>query len=91
MISGESHYFLGRRYRLRLIHKEKGTAKIVLRNRSTIELQVPTEISTEQRERTLQRWYRQQLRALIPPLLEKWESVLGVEVADCRIKRKPIR
>jgi predicted metal-dependent hydrolase len=87
MVSGESHYFLGRRYRLRVIQKNKGTATVALRNRSTIELLVPSESSAEQRERVLQRWYRQQLRALIPPLLEKWELELGVEVADWGIKR----
>jgi predicted metal-dependent hydrolase len=59
----------------------------VLRNRSTIELNVPSESTAERRERVLQRWYRQQLRALIPPLLVKWESALGVEVADWRIKK----
>lgn len=87
MVSGESHYFLGRRYRLRVIQKTRGPAKVVLRNRSTIELRVSAETSTEQRERVLHHWYRRQLRALIPPLIEKWESVLGVQVADWGIKK----
>jgi predicted metal-dependent hydrolase len=87
MVSGESHYFLGRRYRLRVVQKGKGTATVVLRNRSTIELQVPVETSTARREQVLQRWYRQQLRAMIPPLLEKWESLLGVEAGEWRIKK----
>jgi predicted metal-dependent hydrolase len=87
MVSGESHYFLGRRYRLRVIQNDKGTFRVVLRNRSTIELQVPAQSSAAQREQVLQRWYRQQLRALIPPLLEKWQSVLGVQVSECRIKK----
>lgn len=87
MVSGESHYFLGRRYRLHVVHKDKGTTTVVLRNRSIIELQVSGESSAEQRERVLQRWYRQQLRALIPSLLEKWESLLGVEAGDWGIKK----
>lgn len=87
MVSGESHYFLGRRYRLRVVQKKKGTAMVVLRNKSTIELHVPTESSAERREQVLQQWYRQQLKVLIPPLVEKWKSVLGVEVDDWRIKR----
>jgi predicted metal-dependent hydrolase len=87
MVSGESHYFLGRRYRLRVIHGTDGTARVVLRNKSAIELYVPQETSAAQRERVLQRWYREQLRGLIPPLIEKWESVLGVQVSECRIKK----
>src|SRR5487761_2573952 len=37
MVSGESHYFLGRRYRLRVIHAT-GTSSVVLRNRTRMEL-----------------------------------------------------
>ena len=35
----------------------------------------------------MQRWYRQHLRAEVPPLLEKWEPKLGVSVNEVRIKR----
>jgi len=35
----------------------------------------------------LQRWYRQQLKELIPPLLEKWQSVLGAQIAHWGIKK----
>src|SRR5437016_6467310 len=57
MVRGESHYFLGRRYRLCVIHRD-GTSGVVLRNRSTMELHVQPDTSAEQRERVLQRWYR---------------------------------
>src|SRR5437867_260479 len=42
MVSGESHYFLGRRYRLRVIHQNRRT-EVVLRNRSTMEVHVQLE------------------------------------------------
>src|SRR5438105_13370820 len=54
MVRGESHYFLGRRYRLCVIHRD-GTSGVVLRNRSTMELHVQPDTSAEQRERVLQR------------------------------------
>jgi len=90
MVSGESHYFLGQRYRLRVSTRE-GAGKVLVRNRSTIELHVRPEASAEQRERVLQRWYRDQLKALIPPLIEKWQEALGVRVADWRVKRMKTR
>ena len=86
MVSGESHYFLGRRYRLRVISHD-GAAKVALRNRSRMELHVRAEATAAQREQALHRWYRQQLKALIPPLLEKWQTALGAQAADWRIKK----
>ena len=86
MVSGESHYFQGRRYRLRLIKKD-GTPKVIRRNNSTLELQVRPETTANGRERILQQWYRQHLRELIPTLLEKWQTVLGVHVNEFGIKK----
>jgi len=86
MVSGESHYFLGQRYRLRVVHDD-GAAKVLVRNKSALELHVRPATDTKQRERVLQRWYRQQLKELIPPLLEKWQPALGVQVAECCIKK----
>src|ERR1035437_3613668 len=50
MVRGESHYFLGQRYRLRVI-VHGGAAKVLLRNGSAIELHVRPETSAEQRDR----------------------------------------
>jgi hypothetical protein len=86
MVSGESHYFLGQRYRLRVL-KHAGVPKVVICNNSTIELHVRREITAEQRERLLQRWYRQQLKELIPPLLERWKLRLSVHANEWAIKR----
>jgi predicted metal-dependent hydrolase len=57
------------------------------RNGTTLELYVRPELDARDRERVLQRWYRKQLRALIPPLLTKWEALLGVRAAGWGIKR----
>jgi predicted metal-dependent hydrolase len=32
-------------------------------------------------------WYRQRLKALIPPLIAKWEAILGVTVAEWGVKQ----
>lgn len=90
MVSGESHYFQGRRYRLRVI-ESAGAANVLVRNKSMIELHVRYETTVRGRELALQRWYRRQLKALIPSLLEKWQSTLGVQVADWRIKKMKTR
>jgi hypothetical protein len=85
MVRGESHYYLGQRYRLRVI-EHHAAGKVLLRNAS-IDLYVRPETGADQREQLVQRWYRAQLKALVPPLLEKWQVVLGVEVADWGVKK----
>ncbi len=89
MVSGESHYFLGRRYRLWVLSYE-GAAKVVC-NKSRLELYVRPELDSEQREMVIQRWYREQLKQLIPPILATWESTIGVRATDWRIKKMKTR
>ena len=86
MVNGESHYFLGRRYRLR-VHEHEAPARVALRGVASLDLFVRPGSSVEQREAVLLRWHREQLKALIPPLLEKWQPVLGVQIAAWGIKK----
>jgi predicted metal-dependent hydrolase len=86
MVNGESHYYLGQRYRLR-IHEHDGPARIALRGVSSIDMFVRPDTSIEQREALLHRWHREQLKALIPPLLAKWQPILNVQVSGWGIKK----
>lgn len=86
MVSGESHYFLGQRYRLRVV-KHDGPAQVIVRNKCQIELHVRRELDADKRERLLQRWYRQQLKELIPPLLQKWQTALDVKAREWAVKK----
>ena len=89
MVSGESHYFLGRRYRLRVV-EHNGAPKAAVRGRF-LEQQVRLGKSPSQREAVLERWYRRQLKQLIPPLIEKWQKILGVALAAWGIKKMKTR
>jgi predicted metal-dependent hydrolase len=90
MVSGESHYFLGRRYRLRVESGQRSAASVMLK-KSVIELRVPAGTGVQQRERVLNRWYRQQLKAMMPPLVQKWQARLGVQIGEWRIKKMKTR
>jgi predicted metal-dependent hydrolase len=85
MVSGESHYYLGRRYRLRVVEHE-GPNRVVLRNRATLELQMRHGCAPAERRRVLQRWYRSRLRELVPALVAKWEGILEVRAAEVRVR-----
>lgn len=86
MVNGESHYFLGQRYRLR-VHEHAGLAKVAVRGIASLDLFVRPGASAEQREAVLLHWYREQLKTMVPPLLEKWQPILGVQASHWGIKK----
>ena len=89
-VSGESHYFEGRRYRLDVIEDE-GRPSVRLINNARMALRVRRGADRGLREAVLHQWYRKQLRDRLPALLEKWEARVGVQVAEIRIKRMKTR
>jgi predicted metal-dependent hydrolase len=86
MVSGESHYFRGQRYRLR-VYATTEAARVIVSNNSVIELHVRMGTTIETRQKVMMNWYRQYLKETIPPLLEKWQKRLGVGVSACGIKK----
>jgi predicted metal-dependent hydrolase len=90
LVTGESHYFQGRRYRLSVVQHE-GSPSLRLPTNSTMEMRLPSGTNRDKREAVLQQWYRKWLRAQIPPLLAKWETKAGVAVTEVRIKRMKTR
>ncbi|NOK58802.1 MAG: M48 family metallopeptidase [Chloroflexi bacterium AL-W] len=90
MLTGESHYVEGRRYRLNIIEYD-GPNRICLPNNRTLELRIRPGTDRDKREALLYRWYRQRLRAQIPPLITKWETKIGVTVVDWGIRKMKTR
>lgn len=87
--AGEDHYFQGRRYPL-LIHNTTGKGRVCLENQ-VICLYAPAGSDLVFRSRLLDVWYRQQLTALIPELLLKWQPLVGVQVACWGVKKMKTR
>ncbi len=85
-VSGESHYFKGRRYRLD-VFECGGRPPVRLTNNTTMTLHVRPGSDRAAREAVLNQWYRRQLRARLPALIAKWEPKIGVRVGEVRIKK----
>lgn len=85
-VTGETHFFFGRRYRLRVVERDQ-PGRVRVASQGTLELSVRPGSTAEQRERVLQQWLRDELKKQIPPLIEKWQPVVGVEAADWGVKR----
>ena len=89
-VTGESHYFRGRRYRLKVIEHD-GRPAVHLLNNTTLGLRIRPGDKRDAREAILHRWYRRHLRDQLPLLLAKWEGKIGVKVAEVRIKKMKTR
>jgi len=82
----ESHYFQGRRYLMKIIEKDE-PPKVILRTRTYIELYVRPNTSFEKRQEVITEWYRVELKKLIPPIIEKWEKSLNVNIDEWQVKQ----
>lgn len=90
MVSGESHYFLGRRYRLRVL-EHNGPNRVSRNGNSELTMRVRSGTGREKRERILNDWYRRHMKVLLPDLIAKWQPVIGVQVADWGVKKMKTR
>jgi predicted metal-dependent hydrolase len=86
MVSGESHYFLGQRYLLQIV-EHQGKSYIALENKSVMLLYVKPTTNHEKRLEIIQQWYRAQLKAIIPALMDKWIAIIGVEINEWGVKK----
>ena len=85
-VSGESHYFKGRRYLLNVIY-QKGKPTVEIHNKTHIYLYVRENSSLEQREKVVTEWYREELKKQIPSIIDKWQKKIGVQLNDWQVKR----
>lgn len=84
MLSGETHYVWGER--LRLDTSRHGRSRVTVAGK-TLWLIAPADYSGDQRKAVLDHWYRKELKAAVPPLLEKWEPIIGEEAASFVVRR----
>lgn len=85
-VSGESHYYQGRRYILELVERPgKHTFEIL--NNSKMQLCVKPGTTQESRAKVVNAWYRERLKEVIPALLDKWQPVVGKQLDSWRIQK----
>jgi predicted metal-dependent hydrolase len=74
----ESHYVWGKRYLLKLVY-ENAAPDVELKHRRMC-LRVRPGTTDERKQAVLDEWYREQLKKAVPPLIAKWEPIMGVKV-----------
>ena len=81
----ESHFVWGRRYLLRVI--EAGATPGVALEHSRLIMRARPGMDAEKKGALLDEWYREQIKRGVPPLIAKWEPLIGVEVARFFVQR----
>ncbi|MGH8522692.1 MAG: M48 family metallopeptidase [Gammaproteobacteria bacterium] len=85
MLSGETHYAWGERYRLD-VSRNSGHYSVETKGK-TLWVITPEGKDADARRAALDRWYRRELRGALPALLEKWQPIVGVEVEKVVVRR----
>jgi predicted metal-dependent hydrolase len=81
----ESYYVWGKRYLLSVI-VGKGASSIELKHDQML-MYVRPGTNKKRHQVLLEGWYRGQLKSAVPPLITKWEPLLGVEVNQFFVRR----
>ena len=86
-VNRESHYFLGRRYLLRVHESDHPYRypKVDCKTKTYIDLFVRDNYTTEQRASLIKEWYRAQLKEILCELVPKWEGILQVKTQKVKV------
>lgn len=89
-ISGESHFFLGSRYRLEVEFTDV-TLGVDIKNKKKMVLNVKPKCQLLRREQIVRDWYRYELRNIISDLIDKWQKKIGVKANYWGIRKMKTR
>ena len=81
----ESHFVWGKRYLLEI--SEGDQRPFVDLKHSQIFLRVRPGTDAKRRQAIMEEWYREQIKKAAPPLIARWEAVIGVKVARFYVRR----
>ncbi len=65
----------------------QGLERLKFKHR-TLLLQLRPGATEDKKRKVLEEWYRHQLKAEVPPLIEKWERLIGVKAERFHVQRK---
>ena len=84
-VTRESHYLWGRRYLLTVSYRDSKPG--IKLDHKRITLNVRPGSTLEKRAEVIHDWHKSLLHAVVPPLIAKWEALLGVSVSGYFLQR----
>jgi len=84
-VDRESHYVWGKRYLLEVIKQDRSPRIELKHHKMILRTRPGSRMLTKQA--ILHGWYRQQVKSAVPPMLEKWQRLIGVEAKGFFVQR----
>lgn len=87
-INRETHYFLGRKYLLR-VHEDDPkhkAATVLIKTKTYMELYVRGGAFQYTKSEVVKEWYRTELKKILADLVPKWEKILDVKANEVNVK-----
>jgi predicted metal-dependent hydrolase len=84
-IDRESHYVWGQRYLLKVVEADQPASVELIHGRMILRVRPGT--GSAKRQAIVEEWHREQLREVVPPLIKKWEELMGLKVRRFFIQR----
>ena len=81
----ESHYVWGKRYLLKITESEQSPD--VEHKHSRMHLLILPGSDEAKRQTVVEGWYREQVKQAAPPLIAKWEALMGVKAERLFVRR----
>lgn len=85
MVTGESHYIWGQRYRLKVTN-DPGKIRLNMSG-SKLTMRAPADCTADDRRDAMDQWLRAALKGEIPALVSKWEPIIGRQVSKWSVRR----
>ena len=84
-VGRESHYLWGKRYLLRVIEGDEAPSVALQQSRMLLRVRPGTD--AKKKQAIVEEWYRRQLKKAVPPLIARWEPLVGVKVERFFVQR----
>jgi len=84
-IDRESHHVWGKRYLLKVVEADRPSA--VELNHGRMILRVRPGTTKAKRRAIVEEWHRELVRKAVPPMIEKWQRLMGIRVKRLFVQR----
>ena len=85
----ESHYVWGKRYLLKIIEVNEAPSVELKHNKMILRVRPGSD--DKKKQEIIDAWYRDQIKKAVPPLIAKWEPLLGIKVERFYVRRMKTR